>query len=275
MDETLRKRIKKANVEYHSKMAKVYDETQPYFTKENTERVRGELEAIAAKAGDKKFLDIGTGTGFLLNIAKDIFDEVIGIDITEEMLKRVPKARNITVMVADSENMPFENETFNACGAYSVLHHLPTLEPTLKEAHRVLKRGGYLFADQDHNADYLSTLTAPTEDIVWGELALKAYKLKTQTADDVHAKYGVAKEVVETAEFQAVTKGGFTSGQLREELERAGFKGVIITPRWYLNQAELEHDSKAAARKVEKYLLDTMPLSAPFFKYLVTIGRKG
>jgi SAM-dependent methyltransferase len=276
----LANRVKAANVDYHRKLADVYESLQPHFTKENANRVRFILQDAANVAGHKRFLDIGCGTGFLSNIAKDIFDEVIAIDITRELLDKVPQAGNVQTMMVDCEQLPFESNSINVCGAYSLLHHLPALRPTLKEACRVLVSGGIFYSDQDRNADYLEPLY---DHFVgdWGRYATDSFAANDMYVDSF-SKYGIDKGTMELAEYQNNKNGGFKIGGLRGEFNKAGFKNIEVTPRWFACQAEVDqsdldsliYGTMPYSLVVERYLKQMLPMSLPFFKYLQVVARK-
>ena len=46
------------------------------------------LQWLAPQAGEN-ILDVGCGTGFIINLSKDLFDELHGVDATQAMLDKV------------------------------------------------------------------------------------------------------------------------------------------------------------------------------------------
>jgi demethylmenaquinone methyltransferase/2-methoxy-6-polyprenyl-1,4-benzoquinol methylase len=95
-------------------------------------------------------LDIATGTGdFALAAKKAGCAKVTGIDISNGMLEvgrnKVLKAGfegTVSLTYGDSENMPFENNTFDAITVAFGVRNFENLEQGLKEMIRVLKPGG-------------------------------------------------------------------------------------------------------------------------------------
>lgn len=98
----------------------------------------------------KKILDVATGTGdFAVAITKLGDVKITGIDISEGMLnvgrKKVErKGLNhlIDLKKADSENLPFENNEYDAVTVGFGVRNFENLEKGLSEILRVLKPGG-------------------------------------------------------------------------------------------------------------------------------------
>jgi demethylmenaquinone methyltransferase/2-methoxy-6-polyprenyl-1,4-benzoquinol methylase len=95
-------------------------------------------------------LDIATGTGDLaINLAETNASKITGLDISSGMLeigKNKVKAKNleekINMVLGDSENMPFKDNTFDAITVAFGVRNFETLENGLKEIYRVLKPSG-------------------------------------------------------------------------------------------------------------------------------------
>lgn len=96
------------------------------------------------------FLDIGTGTGRILELFAGQFDRGIGLDLSSEMLAiaraqlESEQYRHIHIRKGDMYNMPLDTESVDLATLHLVLHY--SLEPTavLSEACRTLKPGGRL-----------------------------------------------------------------------------------------------------------------------------------
>lgn len=78
----------------------------------------------------KKVLDIGTGTGFLSIMLAEMGYEVVGLDISEEMLKRarnkaVDRGVKVEFKLGDAEDLPFDAGSFDAVVNRAVLWTLP------------------------------------------------------------------------------------------------------------------------------------------------------
>ena len=100
----------------------------------------------------KLILDVATGTADLALQATTLQPEqIIGIDISEEMLKIGQKKifdKNkesvIQLINADSENMPLESDYFDACMVAFGVRNFENLKQGLKEMYRVLKPNAVL-----------------------------------------------------------------------------------------------------------------------------------
>lgn len=98
-------------------------------------------------------LDIATGTGdFAILAGKELAPrELIGVDISEGMMQvarqKVEKAGlsdHIRFQQADSLNLPFPDESFDAVLIAFGVRNFANLDASLNEIHRVLATGGHL-----------------------------------------------------------------------------------------------------------------------------------
>lgn len=111
---------------------------------------RKKVVKIVDQINPKSILDIATGTGDLaIALAKTNADKIIGLDISSGMLdigkQKILKEKlekTIDMVLADSENMPFEDNTFDAITVAFGVRNFETLEKGLKEILRVLKPNG-------------------------------------------------------------------------------------------------------------------------------------
>ena len=95
-------------------------------------------------------LDIATGTGDLaINLAETNASKITGFDISSGMLEIGKQKINkkgldskIDMVLGDSENMPFEDNSFDAITVAFGVRNFETLENGLKEIYRVLKPNG-------------------------------------------------------------------------------------------------------------------------------------
>ncbi len=55
---------------------------------------------------------------------------------------------DVETAACDAAELPFEDESFDLVLGHAVLHHLPDLDASFREFHRVLKPGGVIFAGE-------------------------------------------------------------------------------------------------------------------------------
>jgi len=111
---------------------------------------RKKVVKLVEQTNPKSILDIATGTGDLaIALAKTNADKIIGLDVSSGMLdigkQKILKKeldKTIEMVLADSENMPFEDNTFDAITVAFGVRNFETLEKGLKEILRVLKPNG-------------------------------------------------------------------------------------------------------------------------------------
>ena len=113
---------------------------------------RKKVVQIVGENHPKQILDIATGTGDLVMMMANLNpDKIIGLDISAGMLEvgkqKINKAnlsRKIAMIVGDSEEMPFENDAFDAITVSFGVRNFANLEKGIKEIARVLKPTGVL-----------------------------------------------------------------------------------------------------------------------------------
>lgn len=111
---------------------------------------RKKVLAIVKKSNPKTILDIATGTGDLAILMTETnAEKIIGLDISAGMLEVGQEKINvkglnktIEMVLADSENMPFEDNYFDAITVAFGVRNFENLEKGLSEILRVLKPNG-------------------------------------------------------------------------------------------------------------------------------------
>ena len=97
--------------------------------------------------GPLRILDVGCGTGAMGLILSEMGHDVVGIDLSENMMevgRKKNKERNLSMLFleGDAENPPFEDNIFDAVVNRHLLWTLPHPKIALASWKRVVKPGG-------------------------------------------------------------------------------------------------------------------------------------
>jgi demethylmenaquinone methyltransferase/2-methoxy-6-polyprenyl-1,4-benzoquinol methylase len=113
---------------------------------------RKKVVEIVGKNNPKQILDIATGTGDLVLMMASLNpDRIVGLDISSGMLevgkRKIEKAKlsdKIEMIVGDSEEIPFNENSFDAITVSFGVRNFANLDKGIKEIARVLKPAGVL-----------------------------------------------------------------------------------------------------------------------------------
>ncbi|WP_341924656.1 class I SAM-dependent methyltransferase [Nocardioides psychrotolerans] len=101
----------------------------------------------AAAAAPTRMLEVGCGTGAF---AERVAARLPGLDLValdqSERLVELTAARGVTAHVADTQSLPFPDDSFDVVAAMWMLYHVTDLHRGLAEVHRVLRPGGTFVA---------------------------------------------------------------------------------------------------------------------------------
>jgi ubiquinone/menaquinone biosynthesis C-methylase UbiE len=90
--------------------------------------------------GDERVLDAGCGNGGVARLLRERVREVVAIDV--EPFDTWSDTPGLTFQVANAEELPFEDVSFDVVHSKDSLHHMDAPERALQEYRRVLKSGG-------------------------------------------------------------------------------------------------------------------------------------
>jgi len=127
-------------------------------------KVEQAMVALGTPRGELDFVvDLGTGTGRMLELFGSRAKGGIGIDLSSEMLALAraqldrPELQHCSVRQGDLYDLPLQDESADLVTLHMVLHYLDDPAASIAEAARVLKPGGrLLIADfAPHELDFL------------------------------------------------------------------------------------------------------------------------
>jgi ubiquinone/menaquinone biosynthesis C-methylase UbiE len=277
MSDNSRPVVVEANVRVHSQLADQYDTTEPHFRPENKAKVRARLEALVSRSGHERMLDFGCGTGFMLDLAKDLFDRLDGVDATRAMLDRVDlSSGNVSVHEGVVESVPFDDDTFNMVTAYSFLDHLESHTAALAEARRVLRPGGVLYVDLVPNRNFWDAIyRAHAQGGEHDAIVEREIGELVHHEEKLQAQFGIDPVDWRNAEPAKAGGKGFDPNELAADLVELGYVDVEIRQEWFLGQAVVMHgQSFEAAALIDDHLRRLLPVSSPLYKYLVVTASK-
>jgi ubiquinone/menaquinone biosynthesis C-methylase UbiE len=114
------------------------------------EDVEASMRALVGRAPVDTMVDLGTGTGRVLELFASQATHLYGIDTSREMLAiaraklEAPGFRHVQVRQADIYSTPFADGFANLITIHQVLHYLDDPQRAILEARRILKPGGRL-----------------------------------------------------------------------------------------------------------------------------------
>ena len=118
-----------------------------------------EISSFIPNKKSIKVLDIGAGngisslaftlSGYEVTALEPDMSNTVGSGAIK-FLASYYKLNNITIIEAFGENLPFEDGSFDIVYGRQVMHHAHHLNNFVKEAARVLKKGGILMTVRDH-----------------------------------------------------------------------------------------------------------------------------
>jgi SAM-dependent methyltransferase len=109
------------------------------------------LQMLKGHKKNASLLEIGSGAGRILASIRqhDKSIKLTGAEVSKEQLRiatRDSKGKNIKFVHANGEHLPFAANSFDYVIFLDVIEHVDEPEVFIKEASRVLKKGGYLYA---------------------------------------------------------------------------------------------------------------------------------
>jgi ubiquinone/menaquinone biosynthesis C-methylase UbiE len=284
MDEQRYREVIDANIALHTRMAGDYRTCEPHFRPENRAKVKARLAALVAETKARRMLDLGCGTGFLIDLARDLVPEIHGVDVTPAMLEKVDRSgpAKVEVFLHDAGAFPAQEGAYDLVTAYSFLHHLYDPAPVCRTAFRALREGGRFYADLEPNFYFREAIGRLERHGAYDGMVRREIEMTTYKDEDIERQFGVDRAVFRDAEYGKSVEGGFREESIRALLTDVGFRRVDVFHHWFLGQAVLIHDASLGTQEerfrhaavMDGLLQRAMPLSRPLFKYLGLVAEK-
>jgi ubiquinone/menaquinone biosynthesis C-methylase UbiE len=105
-----------------------------------------EVELVERYATGKDVLEVGCGTGLILERAARFARSARGIDLSGGMLARAA-SRGLAVAQASATELPIATSSVDVAYSFKVLAHIPDITGAMREMARVVRPGGYVLAE--------------------------------------------------------------------------------------------------------------------------------
>lgn len=217
---SVKDRVKNANRIFYDIVGSSYEKLDGRRTGGLKNYLAWQLDFISKKTGSGSILDLGCGSGFVSNIAKDYFIKRYAIDISPKMLEIIDDDTLIKIN-SDADSIPIESESLDCVVTFAVLHHCYTYDQMFHEIHRVLRKGGIYYSDHDMDAQFFKRFKP----------LLKLYrKVNNPKKRYLSACEKLSDEIYDYSEFHSE---GLPSEKIVEILLKTGFQEVRVDYHWY------------------------------------------
>jgi ArsR family transcriptional regulator len=147
LDQIKRARAESASAYFRANAAQWGKIRSLYVDESEVERALLDLMPLGEA---RELLDIGTGTGRMLEILAPRAEHAVGVDTSREMLTiarvNLERAglRNCSIRQGDMYQLPLQGASFDTVVIHQVLHYADRPAEAIQEAARVLRPGGRL-----------------------------------------------------------------------------------------------------------------------------------
>ena len=205
-----------------------------------------EVELVERYATGKDALEVGCGTGLILDRVAQFARHARGIDLSAGMLAKAA-ARGLEVVQASATELPIATASVDVAYSFKVLAHIPDITAAMREMARVVRPGGWVLAEF-YNARSIRRL-------------VKAVKPPTAVSDTTHDEHV----------FTRYDDRDAIASYLPAELDWVATRGIrVITPAAAVLRVPLLGD---AVRWAEHRLAD-LPGARDVGGFLVACCRR-
>ncbi len=212
--------VKKANRDFYDIVGSSYEAIDGRRSDKLICYVSEQLKSISENTEADAILDLGCGSGFVSRIAAKYFKTRFAVDISFHIV-RVIEDDTLHKLTADSDFIPFQNESLNSVASFAVLHHCYAYEKMVSEIYRVLKEGGIFYSDHDMDESFFKRFKP----------LLKIYRSINDASRHYLSNFHqLSEEIYHCSEFH---EEGIPSEKIEHLLKQIGFKDVRFEYHWY------------------------------------------
>ena len=156
------------------------------------ERVR-HFVSLLPKGKKLLGLEIGCGIGaYTCNFTKFDDIEIVGMDLSENMLQIAKgKYPQIHFEQGNAEHLRYEDEKFDFCVSFHVVHHFPYKNDLFKNISRILKPGGFFYCEEPNRLHPVPFIMWSMKEIRGLNLTKNEFPINPYQVSKVAAKYGL------------------------------------------------------------------------------------
>ncbi len=129
------------NFDHFSILAPLYEHFIPSRTPEK-------IISLANFTGKENVLDAGGGTGRVSQYLRSKVAQIVVADESIGMLREAQKKAGLQPVLSFTENLPFQNNSFDRIILVDAFHHVADQLKTSEELWRILKLGGLLIIEE-------------------------------------------------------------------------------------------------------------------------------
>lgn len=205
-----------------------------------------EVEIVERYGKDRDVLEVGCGTGLILDRVAGFARSARGIDLSAGMLAKAA-GRGLAVAQASATELPIATASVDVAYSFKVLAHIPDIQGAMREMARVVRPGGHVLAEF-YNARSLRRL-------------VKAVKPPSAVSENTHDEHVYTRY----DDARAIRS------YLPDELEWVATRGIrVITPV----AAVLRVPVIGAAVRWAEHRLADLPGARNHGGFLVAICRR-
>ena len=134
--------------EYYDDFSARYEARRGTNVKQGYHELLDHLESdyVRRFGASKSVLEVGCGTGLVLQRIAEFAADAQGIDLSPGMLERA-RSRGLSVREGSATALPYADGSFDVTCSFKVLAHIPDIRSALSEMARVTRPGGYVLAE--------------------------------------------------------------------------------------------------------------------------------
>jgi SAM-dependent methyltransferase len=167
------------------------------------------LRKLLKHVGRGTLLDVGTGTGQFLKVAKPYFTHVAGTEVSQSGLSVAKEKYNLDIAQGELEECDLPRDSFDTITLFHVLEHVPDPRKTIGVCRDLLKMDGILL------------VCVPNDVLAWtSKIKLLGKRLGLRPFQKFSPKLGLP--LVFTS--REIHLSHFTATVLRRSLEQGGFE---------------------------------------------------